>query len=74
MVGQIRDKILIRLLDGDSLKIVTKSIQCFAPRVGDEIRLSREVYYKVKRLIWCYDEPEAVFARLNIEVELIEVG
>lgn len=37
-----------------------------APRVGDEIRLQGELYFKVTRLIWVYDEPEHPFQRLNI--------
>lgn len=40
----------------------------FAPRVGDELRFAEERYFKVVRLVWVYDEPEAEFSRLNIEI------
>lgn len=39
-----------------------------APRVGDDIRMEGEIYYKVTRLIWIYDEPHQPFQRLNIGV------
>ena len=26
------------------------------PRVGDEIRLSGDRFYTVKRIVWCFDE------------------
>lgn len=41
----------------------------FAPRVGDELRFAGERYYTVVRLVWIYDEPEAQFSRLNIEIK-----
>jgi len=40
----------------------------FAPRVGDELRFIGDRFYKVTRLVWVYDEPEAHFSRLNIEI------
>ncbi|WP_305821360.1 hypothetical protein [Massilia brevitalea] len=41
----------------------------FAPRVGDELRFPGEKYFSVVRLVWVYDEPEAKFARLNVEIK-----
>lgn len=41
----------------------------FAPRVGDELRFAGEKYFTVVRLVWVYDEPEAQFSRLNIEIK-----
>lgn len=43
-----------------------------APRVGDELRFPGEIFFKVARLVWVYDEPEAQFTRLNIEVHDIK--
>lgn len=40
----------------------------FAPRVGDELRFHGNKFFTVKRLVWIYDEPEAHFSRLNIEI------
>jgi hypothetical protein len=41
----------------------------FAPRVGDELRLTGGLYYTVTRLVWVYDEPESPFSRLNIGIK-----
>lgn len=38
------------------------------PAVGDEIRLDTH-YYKVTQRVWCYDEPECPYSRVNIELE-----
>lgn len=40
----------------------------FAPSVGDELRFYGDKFYKVVRLVFIYDEPEAQFSRLNIEI------
>ncbi len=48
--------------------VLYKRVIEFAPRVGDELRFAGEVYFTVKRLVWVYDEPEAQFSRLNIEI------
>lgn len=52
--------------------MVCKTQIHFAPRVGDELRFSDDCFYKVVRLVWIFDEPEAHFTRLNIEVGDIE--
>lgn len=42
-----------------------------APSVGDEIRFNGatgDIYFTVVRKVWVYDEPEALFSRLNIEI------
>lgn len=36
------------------------------PRVGDEIRQSDETFYKVKKIVWCLDEPLTYGQRVNI--------
>lgn len=40
----------------------------FAPSVGDELRFAGEQYFTVVRKVWVYDEPEAHFSRINIEI------
>lgn len=39
-----------------------------APSVGDELRFEGDIYFKVVRKVWVYDEPESPFSRLNIEI------
>lgn len=39
-----------------------------APSVGDELRFEGDIYFTVVRKVWVYDEPEALFSRLNIEI------
>jgi hypothetical protein len=43
------------------------------PPVGDEIRLSREDFYKVVRAVWCFDEKDENGQRVNIEVKKVRV-
>lgn len=38
------------------------------PRVGDEIRLNEDSYYRVVRVIWCYDE------RVKDGLERVNIG
>lgn len=38
------------------------------PAIGDEIRLDTH-YYKVTQRVWCYDEPECLYSRVNIGLE-----
>ncbi len=37
------------------------------PRVGAEIRLTADEFYKVIRVVWCYDEGQD-WDRANIEI------
>jgi len=39
-----------------------------APHVGDELRMSATVFYRVVRRVWCYDEDKS-YDRCNIELE-----
>ncbi len=36
------------------------------PRVGDELRFSEFIFFRVKRVVWCYDEG---YERANVEIE-----
>lgn len=49
--------------------VLYRHLIAFAPRAGDELRFAGEKYFTVVRLIWVYDEPEAQFSRLNIEIK-----
>lgn len=49
--------------------VLYKPLVEFAPRVGDELRFAGDKYFRVVRLVWVYDEPEAQFTRLNIQIE-----
>ena len=62
-------KILIHFLQGR--KLITKKLTSYVPRVGDEIRLSKERFYKVTYAVWAYDEDESSFERVNLEIEKI---
>lgn len=64
------EKIHIHFIEECSGKMIAQPVVYHAPRVGDEIRLSGERYYKVNRLIWCYDEPNLPRERLNVGVTL----
>jgi len=55
-------------------KLTHVFISTVPPSVNDEIRLGgegREIYYKVIRRIFVYDEPVNPYYRINIEIELI---
>lgn len=41
------------------------------PRVNDEIRMWGDKFYKVLRIVWCYDENHYE-ERANIELEKIK--
>jgi len=50
-------------------KGVISQMQAFGvPRVGDEIRLIGDRFYKVNLVVWVYDEPECPMQRVNIRV------
>lgn len=63
------EKILsAHFIDVKTEEMVAKMLLYFVPRVGDEIRIAGDRYYKVTDVVWCYDEPEAKFSRVNIGV------
>lgn len=49
--------------------LIHRHLISFAPRVGDELRFAEDKFFTVVRLVWVYDEPEAKFTRLNVEVK-----
>lgn len=38
------------------------------PRVGDELRISENLYFEVTAVVWVYDEEVYPFARANIGI------
>lgn len=52
-------------------KLYAVKYACHTPYVDDEIRLSDGKFYRVKRLVWVYDEPECYYDRVNIEIKKI---
>ena len=65
------DRHLVQIHFFSENKIRFKKAMCHVPGVGDEIRLSDEEFYTVKRIVWCYDEPEQLYGRANVEIERI---
>lgn len=71
MSSKLAEKIEIHFLDDTTGQMVLRRVEWYAPRVGDEIRFGgegNERYYKVNRLVWVYDEPLAMWSRLNVGV------
>jgi hypothetical protein len=49
--------------------VYAKLLISHAPSVGDELRFRGDKFFTVVRKVWVYDEPEAQFSRLNIEIK-----
>lgn len=68
-----KDKVCIHFIDTEADKIVAKSTVFHVPRVGDEIRLhggaGKGKFFEVIQVVWVYDEPDSLWARVNIGVE-----
>lgn len=45
----------------------------FVPREGDEVRLAKGKYYKVIRIVWCFDEDDCLMEKYRCNVELKKV-
>ena len=58
----------IHVFQHASNKIVTKRLVHNVPRIGDEIRIAENTFYKVVTVIWCMDENDATYERANIGV------
>lgn len=39
------------------------------PRIGDTMRFSGDRYGKVTEVVWCMDEPNTEFQRVNIRID-----
>lgn len=51
----------------ESRGMLAKRLLEYAPRVGEEVRLHGERYYKVTIVVWCLDE-DGPYQRVNIGV------
>lgn len=71
-MNDLQRQIKIHFICESTNKLIAQPVVFHAPNSGDEIRLSDTRYYKVNRLVWCYDEPTAFYSRLNVGVTLID--
>lgn len=69
--GYRKTRIHFFLMDmGGRLHVV---IVDHVPRIGEEVRLRSDLFYRVANVVHCYDESdESVFNRVNIELERID--
>ena len=58
----------LHVLDDQTGNMEWRGFSAYCPRVGEEIRLSESKFVQVKRVIWCFDEPELGHVRANIGV------
>lgn len=63
----------IHFIDVDSGKLIRYYYAFYHPAIGDEVRISETLFYKVVSKVWCWDEKEAN-ERLNIGGELLPRG
>lgn len=70
-MSELRKTIKAHFIHSDRGVLFRQQIE-FAPAVGDELRFSGDRFYTVVRKVWVYDEPEAHFTRLNIEIKEVE--
>jgi hypothetical protein len=68
----MRDKgnIYLHIIDESDNRIIGKKLVSSVPRPNDELRMGGEIYYKVNRVVWVYDELDNPFERVNIGAEL----
>jgi len=59
-------KVKVLFFYGD--RRVYERVMSHVPRVGDEIRINDDTYYKVNRIVWVYDEADSPYERCIIEL------
>lgn len=59
----------IHFIDPAVSKVFARRALEHVPRVGDELRFGENRFFKVRRVVWCYDESEPNNERANIEIE-----
>ncbi len=74
-MNELKKQIKIHFIDIDkkSSKVIAIKTEYYVPVVGNEIRLSENLFYKVEKIVWVYDEPEAGFSRVNIGVSKVKL-
>lgn len=65
---ELRKMISALIIHEKTGRMLHRPTICHCPRVGDEIRLSENDYYKVTSVVWVFDEPENEQTRVNIGV------
>lgn len=67
------DNVKIHVIRSDikSNAMVKRYMSNHVPRIGDELRVDEVTIYKVTKVVWCLDEPECPFDRVNIGVKLV---
>lgn len=66
---KLKNEAYAHILHVDRGIMLARKTLSFVPRVGDEIRLAEDKYYKVTLVVWVYDEPDRPYQRVNIGVE-----
>lgn len=61
----------VHIIEIKSGKHLLRPIMRSVPRVGDELRISDKNYWKVNSVIWCLDEDDSPYTRINLGVEKI---
>jgi hypothetical protein len=65
-----KQTILVHVIrqDNDDTDYFYRYHTYFAPKIGDEIRIAEKQLYKIKTVVWCLDELDNPYTRLNIGV------
>ena len=61
--------------DDEKNRVLSKRLACGVPRVDDEIRLGGpdgQLFYRVTKVVWVYDEPESLWDRVNVGVVAVD--
>lgn len=64
-------KFAFHLIAGDSL--VRYAHADYVPCVGDEIRFGKKEFYKVLKVVHCWDEKSTLGERVNLAVQRIKL-
>jgi hypothetical protein len=65
-------EILIHFIAGKNGELIATRQAINVPRVGDQVRLPGNKFYKVDMVVWVYDEPESLYHRVNIGLKKIK--
>jgi len=64
------EKVLVHVILVNSKKddVIYKYMTHFPPSKGQVIRIDDQSFYKITNIVWCLDEPDMPYARINIGV------
>lgn len=63
----------LRIINNKNSEFILKLRAFNVPRVGDDIRLSNDKFYKVVIVVWLYDNPKSLTDIVNVGVISIDV-